>query len=144
MPDARLEANYDMRYRGQSFELEVTAAPDAGVAELRELFEQAHEHRYGYRDPEGRIELVNARVSAIEERAPAAVPSAPARRLERSERRAVFDGSALDTTVLRGPAVPGERCAGPAVWELPEATAVVPPGWAGTVDEHGTLVLEPA
>ena len=75
----RLEANYDMRYRGQSFELEVTAAPDAGVAELRELFEQAHEHRYGYRDPEGRIELVNARVSAIEERAPAAVPSAPRR-----------------------------------------------------------------
>ena len=144
MPDARLEANYDMRYRGQSFELEVTAAPDAGAAELRELFEQAHEHRYGYRDPDGRIELVNVRVSAIEERAPAAVPSAPGRRLERGERRAVFDGSAFDTTVLRGPAVPGERCAGPAVWELPEATAVVPPGWAGMVDEHGALVLEPA
>ena len=46
--------------------------------------------------------------------------------------------------MLRGPAVPGERCAGPAVCELPEATVVVPPGWAGRVDEHGTLVLERA
>jgi N-methylhydantoinase A len=55
----------------------------------------------------------------------------------------VFGGRPLDTEVLRGPAVPGERCVGPAVWELPEATAVVPPGWAGSVDVHGTLVLEP-
>ena len=143
MPGVRLEVHYDLRYRGQSFELEVTAAPDAGVAELRELFERAHEQRYGYRDPEGQIELVNVRVSAIEERAQATVPSTPAGRSERGERRAMFDGSALETTVLRGPAVPGESCTGPAVWELPEATAVVPPGWVGAVDEHGTLVLEP-
>jgi N-methylhydantoinase A/oxoprolinase/acetone carboxylase beta subunit len=144
LSDARLETHYDLRYRGQSFELQVTAAPDAAVPELRELFERAHEDRYGYRDPEGRIELVNVRVSAIEERTHSALPSRPTGKLERSERRAVFDGSRLETTVLRGAAVPGERCAGPAVWELPEATAVVPPGWVGAVDEHGTLVLEQA
>ena len=142
MPDARVETHYDLRYRGQSFELEVTAAPDAGAAELREMFERAHEHRYGYRDPRGTIELVNVRLSAVEERVHAAVTPAPAGRLERGRRSALFDGSLLETTTLRGPAVPGERCVGPAVWELPEATAVVPPGWAGTVDEHGTLALE--
>jgi N-methylhydantoinase A len=144
MPDARVETHYDLRYRGQSFELEVTAAPDAGAAELRELFEREHEDRYGYRDPQGGIELVNVRVSAIEERVQAAVTPAPAGRLDRGRRTALFDGSPLETATLRGPAVPGESCVGPAVWELPEATAVVPPGWAGTVDEHGTLVLEPA
>ena len=69
---------------------------------------------------------------------------APQGRLDRGRRTALFDGSLLETATLRGPAVPGESCAGPAVWELPEATAVVPPGWAGTVDEHGTLVLERA
>ena len=143
MPGARLETHYDLRYRGQSFELEVTAGPDAGVAELRELFEQEHEYRYGYRDRQGRIELVNVRVSAIEERVHAAETTpVPAGRLDRGRRTALFDGTLLETATLRGPAVPGESCAGPAVWELPEATAVVPPGWIGTVDEHGTLVLE--
>jgi N-methylhydantoinase A len=143
MPDARVETHYDLRYRGQSFELEVTAPADAGAAELRELFEQEHEYRYGYRDPQGRIELVNVRVSAIEERVHAAETTpVPAGRLDRGRRTAQFDGSLLETATLRGPAVPGESCVGPAVWELPEATVVVPPGWAGTVDEHGTLVLE--
>jgi len=33
---------------------------------------------------------------------------------------------------------------GPAICELPEATLAVPPGWAGTVDEAGTIVLERA
>ncbi len=68
----------------------------------------------------------------------------PARAAGPGRRTALFDGALLETATLRGPAVPGESCAGPAVWELPEATAVVPPGWAGTVDEHGTLVLERA
>ena len=144
MPDARVEVHYDLRYRGQSFELEVPAGAEANLAELREGFERAHERRYGYRDPGGAIELVNVRVSAIEEREDGGPATAPSGEVRRSTRTARFDGQDLDTTVLRGPAVPGERCAGPAVWELPEATAVIPPGWSGAVDAHGTLVLERA
>jgi N-methylhydantoinase A len=144
MPEARLEVHYDLRYRGQSFELEVAAGAEASLAELREGFEQAHERRYGYRDPDGAIELVNVRVSAIEEREDGGSATAPSGEVVRSARSARFDGRDLETTVLRGPAVPGERCAGPAVWELPEATAVIPPGWSGTVDGHGALVLERA
>jgi N-methylhydantoinase A len=144
MPGARLEAHYDLRYRGQSFELEVTAGPDAGAAELRELFETEHERRYGYRDADGPIELVNVRVSAISERAVEAAAGAAPGPLERDSRAARFDGRMLETAVLRGPAIPRERCAGPAVWELPESTVVIPPGWTGEVDAHGTLVLERA
>ena len=142
MPEARLEVHYDLRYRWQSFELEVPAGAEAGVAELREGFERAHARRYGYRDPEGAIELVNVRVSATEEREGGGPAAAPSGEVEHSVRTARFDGQDLETAVLRGPAVPGERCAGPAVWELPEATAVIPPGWSGAVDDHGTLVLE--
>ena len=36
----------------------------------------------------------------------------------------------------------GERIEGPAVVELPGATCLVPAGWAGEPDAHGTLVLE--
>ena len=143
LPGARLEAHYELRYRGQSFELEVTAALDARAAELRALFEDAHERRYGYRDPEGAIELVNVRVSAIEERPADAVMGVPRGGVERTARTARFDGRPLETVVLRGAATAGERCAGPAVWELPESTVVVPPRWTGRVDDHGTLVLEP-
>jgi N-methylhydantoinase A len=142
MPGARLEVHYDLRYRGQSFELEVTASPDAAVSELRRLFEEEHERRYGYRDPEGPLELVNVRVSAVQERLAATAMGAAPGPLERGRRAAIFDGSSLETTVLRGPAVAGERCAGPAIWELPEATVVIPPGWGGAVDQHGTLALE--
>jgi N-methylhydantoinase A len=144
MPAARLEAHYDLRYRGQAFELEVTAGLDADAGELRSLFEQAHERRYGYRDPDGRIELVNARVSATEERGRSERGGTSSGRLERGTRTAMFDGRPLETTVLRGPALPGAACEGPAVWELPESTAVVPPGWAGRVDDHAALVLERA
>jgi N-methylhydantoinase A len=36
----------------------------------------------------------------------------------------------------------GAEVAGPALVEFPEATCVVAPGWAGRVDEAGSLVLE--
>jgi N-methylhydantoinase A len=36
----------------------------------------------------------------------------------------------------------GEPVEGPAVVELPEATCLVPEGWAGEPDAHGTLILE--
>ena len=85
---------------------------------------------------------MNVRVSATERarRSAAGEPraggAAGARRA-----RALFDGRVLETAVLRGPAVPGERLRGPGgAASSPEATVVVPPGWAGTVDEHGTLV----
>jgi N-methylhydantoinase A len=58
--DAELQPTYELRYRGQAFELPVRA-PLAG---LREAFEAAHEERYGYRDPGGELELVTVRVTA--------------------------------------------------------------------------------
>jgi len=41
--------------------------------------------------------------------------------------------------VLRGEPAAGESAAGPCVFELPEATLVLPPTWAAAVDEHGTI-----
>ena len=68
---------------------------------------------------------------------PATAPAARARAA-----RVVFDGTEHDAEILRGEPAPGERVAGPAVCELPEATLAVAPGWAGTVDDAGTIVLE--
>lgn len=63
-PQAQLAATYELRYRGQAFELAIPAATAPDPRELREAFEAEHEERYGYRDAEQAIELVTIRVSA--------------------------------------------------------------------------------
>ncbi len=62
----RVEVSYELRYRGQGFELAVEASPGPEPSELAELFATEHERRYGYRDPEAEVELVTIRVAVIE------------------------------------------------------------------------------
>jgi N-methylhydantoinase A len=140
--DARVELAHDVRYRGQAHELTVRDLAQPELGALREAFEALHEERYGYRDDGTPVELVTIRATASvagPELDLAAGDSAA--QWERSRREVVFDGERHDAEILRGEPAPGERVAGPAVCELPEATLVVPPGWSGSVDEAGTLVL---
>jgi N-methylhydantoinase A len=141
---ARVRVAYELRYAGQSFELAIEQSDDADVDALRVAFAAAHEQRYGYRDEHAAIELVNVRVSVWGD-APALAPRADASSEHTVERaRVVFDGAALETTVLRGELAPGTSLSGPALCALAESTLLVPPGWSGTVDEHGTCLLEDA
>jgi N-methylhydantoinase A/oxoprolinase/acetone carboxylase beta subunit len=45
----------------------------------------------------------------------------------------------MDADVLRGEPPAGTAAAGPCVFELPEATLVLPPGWRAEVDRFGTI-----
>ena len=107
---------WDVRYRGQSFELTIRGA-ESDPAALREAFEAEHEERYGYRDAEAEIEVVTVRATDRE------------------------PGPEIDLTVEDER--PGE-VAGPARVDLPESTVHVPEGWRGATDDAGTLVLERA
>jgi N-methylhydantoinase A len=60
--------------------------------------------------------------------------------LQESIRAVRFDGEWLPTQVLRGEPAGGTRAEGPAIFELPETTLVVPPGWSAQVDGAGTLI----
>jgi N-methylhydantoinase A len=132
-------AAFDLRYRGQAFELTIEGEPDP--AALCEAFAAAHETAYGYRDPDGEIELVTVRVTAVSP-GPEATTHDRGRGVERSRRRAWFDGVQCEAEVLTGEPEPGTSIAGPALVELPEATLVVPPGWRGETLEAGTIRLE--
>ncbi len=106
------EVAWDLRYRGQSFELTVddrTGDP----AVLRQKFEAAHLERYGYVDPEARIELVTVRQRTLR--------PGPEIRLETG----VFDSRS-----------------GPAVIDLGQATVYVPPDWAVAAGPAGLLRLQ--
>ncbi|MEY2517620.1 MAG: N-methylhydantoinase [bacterium] len=143
--DARVRLAFDARYRGQAHELTIRDQPaDAGVSALRRSFEDLHEERYGYRDEDAPIEVVTIRATASEPgpELDLAAGAGGAGGSERSRRAVIFDGEQHDAEIVRGEPSPGERIAGPAVCELPEATLAVPPGWAGTVDDDGTIVLE--
>jgi N-methylhydantoinase A len=137
--EAELEPTYELRYRGQAFELAVPASPGPDPAELAEAFAAEHERRYGYRDPDAEVELVNVRLALVVP-GPDARPSASrSGELESSRRRARFGGDWVETDVLRGEPPEGEEVKGPCILELPEATLVLPPGWRAAVDEFGTI-----
>ncbi len=138
--EARPEVVYEMRYAGQAFELPVPGPVDPDPAELIEGFERAHEERYGHRDPDGEVVLVDIRLAMVirgPEPRPAAAETG---RLEENSRRVRFGDEWIETPVLRGEPAAGARAEGPVVFELPEATLVLPPGWSAEVDTAGTIV----
>jgi N-methylhydantoinase A len=137
---AEPELVYELRYAGQAFELAVPGRRRPEPAELIEGFEREHESLYGHRDPEGEVVLVHIRLAMVAAGSePRPVAASDAAREEPS-RPVRFDGDWVETRVLRGEPRAGAETEGPAVFELPESTFVVPPGWSTKVDEAGTIV----
>ncbi len=139
-PGADPEVTYEMRYAGQAFELPVPGSTEPDPADLCERFARAHEERYGHRDPEGEVVLVDIRLAMVVPGPEPRPVAAPRERLERGSREVRFGGDWIETPVLRGEPVAGARAAGPVVFELPEATLVLSPGWEAEVDGAGTIV----
>jgi N-methylhydantoinase A len=134
----------DLRYRGQSFELTVAAEKPE---RLREEFHGVHDQRYGYRMDDETVELVNLRlVSTVPVDKPELdEPASGDGEYEPECREANFDGEWQEVAVLdRERMGESSEVEGPAIVEFKEATCVVRPGWRGTVDGVGTLVLERA
>ncbi|MFZ1926496.1 MAG: hypothetical protein WAU42_10170, partial [Solirubrobacteraceae bacterium] len=166
-PAERIGLRYELRYLGQSFELTVDEEIELGngfVGEgvpatdiprvdshalcdplrLREAFEVEHERRYGYRDADAEIELVNVRVSASGSRPALRLSLTTDQQLARESKLVAFDGEWLEAELWRGDLPVGVQVCGPALCAMPESTLLVPPGWSGVVDERGTVVLERA
>jgi N-methylhydantoinase A len=145
---ARARIRYELRYRGQSHELPVEedrqepgASWDRSGERLREAFAAMHETRYGYRDGDGEVELVNLRAS-VWGAAPAVEPlGTGAEAARRGETEIVLDGETVAVRLLEGEPEPGARADGPALFALPESTLLVPAGWSAAVDRHGTIAM---
>ncbi|MDP9392621.1 MAG: hydantoinase/oxoprolinase family protein [Actinomycetota bacterium] len=149
----RMQRTADLRYVGQAFEVRVPVPDDelhrAAAEEVAQAFHAAHRQLYGYdfaTDPRQAVEWVNLRVSGI----------GPIRRpelveLERRDggtdravtgsRRVFFDGWMDTPTYDRLDLAPGDVVTGPAIIEEFGSTVPVHPGFAGTVDAYGNLLL---
>lgn len=144
--DIYFQRTADMRYTGQEYSINVPVADTGSIDAVARAFHDAHEARYGHANRKADIEFVNLRVAAFG-------------RLEKFEagddtpreqhedpvigsRSAVFDGKAVDTSVLARDrmALAGEWT-GPIIVEEQSATTVVPPGWRVTLDESGNILV---
>jgi N-methylhydantoinase A len=141
----------DLRYVGQSYELEVPLLEvlDASCgAQAVAAFHAAHQQVYGHSRPSHVVEFVNLRSvhSAPLPRPQLTVP-APSGSLEaacKGMRPAYFDEYLVyrDTLIYQRDLLPlGAQFDGPAIVEQPDTTAVVYPGFTCLVDDIGNLLL---
>jgi N-methylhydantoinase A len=145
----RVRVRHELRYRGQSFELPVeeelrlTGGGRGLSAEaLHTAFAERHEARYGYRDDEAEVELINVRLSAWGAAPSFAAPQQQQSQLRTETRPIVFAGELLDASVIRGEPEQGDAFAGPALLAMPDSTLLIAPGWSGETDAHGTVHLQ--
>ena len=147
----RLVYSADMRYRGQSYEIETEIDPDhvaeGDLSGIAEAFHRRHEQVYEHADREAAVQIINLRMVIIgsspkpefpESDRVAAAPE-PARHL-----RVFMDGASRRVPLyIRSELVPGHCFPGPAVVAQSDCTTCVPDGLDGEVDGFGNLILTP-
>jgi N-methylhydantoinase A len=138
----RHERSLAMRYRGQSFELEVRNTSGNVAAE----FHRAHRERYGYAQEESEIEIVSARVRSF-----GLVPKLPVARVAKSRGvakphdsvSAYFGGKKLNVGVYRRDELRGGvKLKTPCIVTEYSATTLIPRDTRARIDPFGNIIIE--
>jgi N-methylhydantoinase A len=134
-----------VRYKGQSFDLEVRWGQDVAAA-----FHRAHLARYGYAQEANRVEVVSLRVRSVgvveklrTERAARKARKGSVARPRDFARVHFADGAARTAVYARDELAAGARLSTPCVVTEYSATTLIPAGARAAVDAHGNLIIEP-
>jgi N-methylhydantoinase A len=143
----------EMRYVGQSYELEIPF-PDGPVSRSHvdaavEAFHAQHERIYSHCNRAAAVEFVNLRTVLIHRLPRPAlrrrdVPDAPQSDALKRLRRAYFaeHGGYMDTPVYdKSRLRAGHALVGPAIVEQADTTIVLYPGHRATVDDFGNILI---
>jgi len=148
--DIQFVRELDMRYVGQEYTVRVRVEGfDRDTIKTR--FDEAHQMSYAHSAPEEPAEIVNYRLSAS-----ARIPrpllekigrgdKKPPTKARRGEREVYFGeiGKSLLTGVYdRNQLLASNRIVGPAVIEEKACTTLILPGYVGTIDDFGNIVIE--
>jgi N-methylhydantoinase A len=140
----------EMRYIGQSYEIEVPVKDDwiiqHNVAELTKVFHAAHHRIFFHSDQEAPVEIVNLNVKAIgimpETPAPELIPGKTTDPIPNGKRNIVINGVIQEALVFqRNEMKPGHRVTGPIIVEQSGSTSIIPAGWITEVDHQGNLII---
>ena len=139
----------DMRYRGQSFEIEAFFAADAiansDVAAMAESFHAAHEQIYTHADREAAVQIINLRLVALGES-----PKPKFEPVVETESVAIPDGEikihaqgeALNAALYKREQLSaGQTFDGPAVVTQNDTTVCIPKNFTTRVDGYGHLIV---
>jgi N-methylhydantoinase A len=132
-----------MRYRGQSFELEIALNDQADA--LSE-FHRAHRARYGHADETRAVEIVSLRLRAVGlTEKPALKQAARARTYQAKPQRTVMVYLSPRRTRVpvyeREALQPGAQLAAPSIVIEYGSTTLIPAGWSAQVDRWHNLML---
>ena len=147
--DRAIERVADVRYVRQAYELTVPFSDGpvtaASLQQLATSFHERHRQTYGHDSPHEPVQLVNIRVTAVGRRAGLTIrqPVLAEAGARKGSRHAWFrETGRIEVDVLaRERFAVGTAIDGPVVVESLDSTLVVPPGWRGTVDANGFLLL---
>ena len=139
----------DMRYRGQSFEIEAfldrEAVESGDLAALAESFHAAHEQIYTHADRDAPVQIINLRLVAFGQSPkpqfePRSLTSGKASPQEEVVIHA--GGEQLSAELYRRESLkPGETFAGPAIVTQSDTTVCIPKDFQARVDGYGHLIL---
>jgi len=145
----RYQKSADMRYVGQTSEINIRVADDAASrsidlpAYLAE-FHRQHETVYTYCVPDEPVEIVNIRLRAIgavdRPKQRAARANATARPV--AKRTVWFDTQVQAEVYRREDLGPGTHISGPAIVQELSSSTIVPPGARLSADPYGNLLVE--
>lgn len=139
-----LERYLDMRYEGQSYEIVVPFRDN-----YIEGFHGLHEKKYGYRNEDKPVEIVNLRLRArgtldkprMEEFPMSSEIPVDEALLDRRE--VTFDGQPVTTQIFKRELLKsGNRIKGPAIVVEYSSTIVIPPFAEAVVDKFRNLIME--
>jgi N-methylhydantoinase A len=138
----------DLRYPRQAYELTVPMADGpvtrASLEALMQTFHSRHKQTYGHANPTDPVQMVNVRVTATGRLPPIQLVHQARDSDTRIRQRTAWfpDIGVVGCNVYRRDAMaPGSAIDGPAIIDAMDSTAVIPPGWAGTVDPQGFVHL---
>ena len=147
--EARLAFSADMRYRGQSYEIEVPLDAvwlDNGVLEaIAAAFHGEHERVYEYADSDADIQVINLRlvVSGTADQPEFEAGEPQRRAAQPSETTEVFydDAWRAAKVYLREQLRPGDYFPGPAIVRQDDCTTCLVEGFDAEVDRHGNIII---
>ena len=138
----RHERSLAMRYRGQSFELEVKDT----TGDIAASFHRAHRERYGYAQEQSEIEIVSARVRSF-----GLTPKLPVAKIASSRgiakpygnTTAYFGGKKLSVGVYRRDELRGGvKLKTPCIVTEYSATTLIPADATARLDQFGNILIE--
>ncbi|MEU0502395.1 hydantoinase/oxoprolinase family protein [Nocardia sp. NPDC005998] len=144
----QVERFFDMRYRGQRFDLRIALAPgrvdDTLIAQAYSDFHIEHTKTYGRAGTDDLVEIVNLRVRGFVPN-PIGIDQVlklPEQPMAKSRSRVCRFDSTMQTRVLSRAELTAAEQPGPMVIEDMDSTTLVPPGATARLDAHNNIVIE--